>query len=591
MGKKLHFFEAISEINIYRFSPWDLPDKSCLKSKDLEWYFFCPRERKYNSGARMNRSTETGYWKTTGRDRPVIYNERTVGMVKTLIFHEGHAPKGNRTDWVIHEYRIEDLHMEEETLKDSYVLCKVFKKSGLGPKNGAQYGAPFSEEDWEDDFENCDEPIPFSIPTHPINQNCSSVTSMIDPGCSSRQPSSEPGPSAIPHAKLSDPINQNCSSVTVGMIDAGCASHQPSAEPGPYATPPTKLADPINQNCSSVTGGMIDPGCSSHQPLAEPDPSAVPPAKHEDPINQNCTSVADMIDAGCSSRQPSNEPGPSLSRLHADEMLPTNQNCSVFMGTVDPGNTCSQSLAKPGPSLAVPHSSEVPPDDDISHLFASFLEDTDLLPIENNENVNCCNQGLNVDMMPCMDGNDIYTAFGGRVNFADLSGGRSYLSGSLVADHPPNSLFPQDDASFLELNDLLMPVDHCTRTSEAHPLVEENLYSSNASFLGMEHFNYGGNFSGGNQFIPTQSQLQVLPQHYTQQVTGIGFNASQGYNTMQVTGMEFNASQGYDAMQVSGIEFNAGQGYNTLYNYGFDTTMHQHGMITSHAADRDQHRG
>lgn len=25
MGKKLHFFEAISELNIYKFSPWDLP--------------------------------------------------------------------------------------------------------------------------------------------------------------------------------------------------------------------------------------------------------------------------------------------------------------------------------------------------------------------------------------------------------------------------------------------------------------------------------------------------------------------------------------------------------------------------------------
>ncbi|XP_019177247.1 PREDICTED: NAC domain-containing protein 82-like isoform X2 [Ipomoea nil] len=507
MGKKLHFFEAISEINIYRFSPWDLPDKSSLKSKDLEWYFFCPRERKYNSGGRMNRATETGYWKTTGRDRPVVYNERTVGMVKTLVFHEGHAPKGKRTDWVIHEYRIED----EETLQDSYVLCKVFKKSGPGPKNGAQYGAPFNEEDWED-CENCD--IPFAIPMHPSNQNCSSVTGMIDPECSSRQPSSEPGSSAIPPAKLPDPINQNC------------------------------------------------------------------------------TYVADMIDPGCSSRQPSNEPGPSLSRLHADEVRPNNQNCSVFTGTIDPGNTCSRSLANPGPSLAVPHSSEVPPDDDdISQFFASFLEDTDLLPIENNENVNCCNQGLNVDMMPCMDGNDVYTAFGGRDNFADLSGGRSYPSGSLVGDHPPNLLFPQDDAPFLELNDLVIPVDHCTRTSEADPLVEENLYSSNASFLRMEHFNYGGNFSGGNQFIPTQSQLQVLPQHYTQQVTGIGFNASQGYNTMPVTGMEFNASQGYNAMQVSGIEFNASQGYNAMFDYGFDTMMHEHGMITSPAADRDQHRG
>lgn len=35
--------------------------------------------------------------------------------------------------------------------QDNYVLCKVFKKNGLGPKNGAQYGAPFNEADWADD--------------------------------------------------------------------------------------------------------------------------------------------------------------------------------------------------------------------------------------------------------------------------------------------------------------------------------------------------------------------------------------------------------------------------------------------------------
>lgn len=37
--------------------------------------------------------------------------------------------------------------------QDSYVLCKIFQKSGPGPKNGEQYGAPFKEEDWEDDAE------------------------------------------------------------------------------------------------------------------------------------------------------------------------------------------------------------------------------------------------------------------------------------------------------------------------------------------------------------------------------------------------------------------------------------------------------
>lgn len=35
--------------------------------------------------------------------------------------------------------------------QDYYALYKVFKKSGPGPKNGEQYGAPFKEEDWVDD--------------------------------------------------------------------------------------------------------------------------------------------------------------------------------------------------------------------------------------------------------------------------------------------------------------------------------------------------------------------------------------------------------------------------------------------------------
>jgi hypothetical protein len=35
-------------------------------------------------------------------------------------------------------------------LQDACVLCKIFQKSGPGPKIGAQYGAPFNEEDWND---------------------------------------------------------------------------------------------------------------------------------------------------------------------------------------------------------------------------------------------------------------------------------------------------------------------------------------------------------------------------------------------------------------------------------------------------------
>ncbi|XP_038686005.1 NAC domain-containing protein 82-like [Tripterygium wilfordii] len=153
LGKKLHF-NAIAEVDIYKFSPWDLPDKSGMRYGDLKWYFFCPSEKKYASGARFNRSTEFGYWKTTGRDRPVHYNSNLVGVIKTLVFHQGKAPKGDRTDWVMHEYRLEDSELAENgVIPAAYVLCKVFQKEGPGPRNGAQYGAPFREEDWSDDDE------------------------------------------------------------------------------------------------------------------------------------------------------------------------------------------------------------------------------------------------------------------------------------------------------------------------------------------------------------------------------------------------------------------------------------------------------
>ncbi|CAO2182141.1 unnamed protein product [Urochloa humidicola] len=149
MGKKL-LVEAISEVELYKYAPWDLPDKSCIQSRDMEWFFFCPRDKKYANGSRKNRSTPNGFWKSTGKDRTIVLNARIVGMKKTLIFHEGKAPRGDRTDWVMYEYRMEDNEVDAAGFsKDAYVLCKIFKKSGLGPKIGEQYGATFNEEEWD----------------------------------------------------------------------------------------------------------------------------------------------------------------------------------------------------------------------------------------------------------------------------------------------------------------------------------------------------------------------------------------------------------------------------------------------------------
>lgn len=85
---------------------------SKLRSRDLEWYFFSVLDKKYGNGSRTNRATEKGYWKTTGKDRAVYHKTQIVGMKKTLVYHEGRAPKGLRSNWVMHEYRLVDLELE-----------------------------------------------------------------------------------------------------------------------------------------------------------------------------------------------------------------------------------------------------------------------------------------------------------------------------------------------------------------------------------------------------------------------------------------------------------------------------------------------
>ncbi|XP_024977299.1 NAC domain-containing protein 17-like isoform X3 [Cynara cardunculus var. scolymus] len=93
-----------------------------------------------------------GYWKATGKDRIIKRRSCSVGIKKTLVYYQGRAPSGQRTDWVMHEYTVDEEELKRcPFAQEHYVLYKIFKKSGPGPKNGEQYGAPFVEEEWSDD--------------------------------------------------------------------------------------------------------------------------------------------------------------------------------------------------------------------------------------------------------------------------------------------------------------------------------------------------------------------------------------------------------------------------------------------------------
>ncbi|CAA2933370.1 NAC domain-containing 43 [Olea europaea subsp. europaea] len=120
--------DVIPDVDLNKLEPWDIQEKCKIGSTpQSDWYFFSHKDKKYPTGMRTNRATAAGFWKATGRDKVIYSNSRPIGRRKTLVFYNGRAPHGRKSDWIMHEYRLEADDNEgtlEQILRYMGSTCK-----------------------------------------------------------------------------------------------------------------------------------------------------------------------------------------------------------------------------------------------------------------------------------------------------------------------------------------------------------------------------------------------------------------------------------------------------------------------------------
>ncbi|KAL5064355.1 hypothetical protein RYX36_026092 [Vicia faba] len=141
--------DVIKDVDLYKIEPWDLQELCKIGSDEQnDWYFFSHKDKKYPTGTRTNRATKAGFWKATGRDKAIYSKQFLVGMRKTLVFYKGRAPNGQKSDWIMHEYRLE-TNQNGTSQEEGWVVCRVFKKRMTTVQKMSEYDQ--SPCNWYDD--------------------------------------------------------------------------------------------------------------------------------------------------------------------------------------------------------------------------------------------------------------------------------------------------------------------------------------------------------------------------------------------------------------------------------------------------------
>ncbi|XP_024169360.1 NAC domain-containing protein 7 [Rosa chinensis] len=165
--------DVIRDVDLYKIEPWDLQELCKIGTEDQnEWYFFSHKDKKYPTGTRTNRATKAGFWKATGRDKAIYIRHNLVGMRKTLVFYKGRAPNGQKSDWIMHEYRLE-TNENGPPQEEGWVVCRVFKKRLATVRRMGDYESPCWYDQGSSFMPELDSPRTNMIP-HPAYTTSSS---------------------------------------------------------------------------------------------------------------------------------------------------------------------------------------------------------------------------------------------------------------------------------------------------------------------------------------------------------------------------------------------------------------------------------
>ncbi|KAK4358250.1 hypothetical protein RND71_023860 [Anisodus tanguticus] len=154
--------DVIKDIDLYKIEPWDLQELCRMGTEEQsDWYFFSHKDKKYPTGTRTNRATAAGFWKATGRDKAIYSKHDLIGMRKTLVYYKGRAPNGQKSDFIMHEYRLE-TDPNGAPQEEGWVICRVFKKKiAAGMRmDTSEHGSPIWYDDQLSFMQDMDSPKP-----------------------------------------------------------------------------------------------------------------------------------------------------------------------------------------------------------------------------------------------------------------------------------------------------------------------------------------------------------------------------------------------------------------------------------------------